>query len=72
MSEHIDGTHCIRPGTGLYDKAPTLLPRNPDDIFAGGGEMGAHMRAFDWAATSLGPVEGWSQSLRSAVSICLN
>ncbi|AKJ01844.1 Chemotaxis protein methyltransferase CheR [Archangium gephyra] len=33
--------------------------------------MGAHMRAFDWAATSLGPVEGWSQSLRSAVSICL-
>jgi signal transduction histidine kinase len=34
--------------------------------------MGAHMRAFDWAATSLGPVEDWSQSLRSAVSICLN
>ncbi|WP_257455280.1 ATP-binding protein [Archangium lipolyticum] len=33
--------------------------------------MGAHMRALDWGATALGPVEGWSQSLRSAVSICL-
>jgi signal transduction histidine kinase len=26
----------------------------------------------DWAATSLGPIEGWPQSLRIAVDICLN
>src|SRR5688572_19124211 len=33
--------------------------------------MGARMRAYDWASTSLGPVESWPQSLRSAVSILL-
>ena len=37
----------------------------------GGGEMGQRIRAHDWAATPLGPVETWPQSLRSAVSILL-
>ena len=37
----------------------------------GGGEMGERMRALDWAATPVGPLEGWPQSLRSAVSILL-
>jgi signal transduction histidine kinase len=37
----------------------------------GGGKMGARVRAFDWAATSLGPREQWPQSLKTAVSICL-
>jgi signal transduction histidine kinase/CheY-like chemotaxis protein len=41
-------------------------------FLAGGGEMGAHLRARDWAETSLGPLSGWPQSLRSAVSIMLN
>lgn len=44
----------------------------PEDIFAGGGEMGALMRNFDWASTPLGIVENWSQSLRTAVSILLH
>jgi hypothetical protein len=26
---------------------------------AGGGEMGARMRAFDWSASPIGPVEQW-------------
>lgn len=34
--------------------------------------MGALMRAKDWASTALGPVEGWPQSLRTAVSILLD
>src|SRR5262245_53933226 len=42
-----------------------------DDILAGGGEMGARMRAFDWSTTPLGPVTGWPQSLRTALSILL-
>ena len=42
-----------------------------DRVFVGGGEMGARMRAFDWASTPLGPVDTWPQSLRSAVSILL-
>ncbi len=41
------------------------------DFLAGGGEMGARIREHDWAATSLGSVEAWPQSLRSAVSILL-
>jgi hypothetical protein len=39
---------------------------------AGGGEMGARMRAKDWSTTPLGPLETWPQSVRTAVSICLN
>ncbi len=38
---------------------------------AGGGEMGALMRGMDWSQTAFGPVAGWSQALRAAVSICL-
>jgi two-component sensor histidine kinase len=41
------------------------------DFFSGGGEMGALMRAHDWAATPLGPSEGWPQSLRTAIRILL-
>jgi PAS domain S-box-containing protein len=38
---------------------------------AGGGEMGARIRAFDWSSTPLGPIKGWPASLRTALSICL-
>ncbi len=38
----------------------------------GGGEMGARIRDHAWASTPLGPPERWPQSLRSALSICLN
>jgi two-component sensor histidine kinase len=41
------------------------------DFLAGGGEMGAAMRAFDWAATPLGPPEGWPQTLRTCLRIML-
>jgi PAS domain S-box-containing protein len=37
-----------------------------------GGELGALIRSHDWASTPLGPPEDWPQSLRSALSICLN
>ena len=40
-------------------------------LFAGGGEMGARMRAFDWSRTSLGPVRAWPQSLKTCVRIIL-
>ncbi len=33
--------------------------------------MGALMRSIDWSGTSVGPVEGWPQSLRTALSILL-
>jgi PAS domain S-box-containing protein len=42
------------------------------DFLAGGGEMGALMRAYDWSASPLGEPDSWPQSLRTAVRILLN
>jgi len=38
----------------------------------GGGELGALIRAHDWAATPLGPIAAWPPSLRVAVRLVLN
>jgi signal transduction histidine kinase len=40
-------------------------------LLAGGGELGALMRAMDWSRTALGPVEVWPQALRTSVRILL-
>ena len=53
------------PGKNL---APVSAPLA---FLAGGGETGSLIRAMDWSNTSLGPVTGWPQSLRTTVSICL-
>ena len=42
------------------------------DFLAGGGEMGALTRTYDWSASPLGPPESWPQSLRTAIRILLN
>ena len=42
-----------------------------DELFAGGGEMGALMRVKDWTRTPLGPPEDWPQSLKTAVRLIL-
>src|SRR5216684_4459920 len=42
------------------------------DFLAGGGEMGALMRAKSWGGTPLGPPETWPDALKMVVSICLN
>ncbi len=39
------------------------------DFLSGGGEMGARIRAFDWAATSLGHPADWPRNLRMALRI---
>jgi PAS domain S-box-containing protein len=41
-------------------------------FLAGGGEMGARMRAVDWDRTPLGPAQLWPQSLRTSISTCLS
>lgn len=38
----------------------------------GGGEMGELIKTQDWSQTTLGPLVGWPQSLRSSLGICLN
>ncbi len=42
------------------------------DFLAGSGEMGPLIRSKDWSTTPLGPIDSWPQSLRTAVSICIN
>jgi PAS domain S-box-containing protein len=42
------------------------------DFLAGGGEMGALTRAYDWSVSPLGKPETWPQSLRTALRILLN
>jgi signal transduction histidine kinase/DNA-binding response OmpR family regulator len=41
------------------------------DPLAGGGELGALMRAYDWRSSPLGPPASWPQSLKTAVRIML-
>jgi PAS domain S-box-containing protein len=51
-----------------------LKVRHPKsaDFLAGGGEMGALMRAHDWSANPIGAPDGWPQSLRTAIRLLLN
>ncbi len=50
----------------------TNNPPATDPLLAGGGEMGALIRAKDWSKTPLGPASEWPPHLRMALSIILN
>ncbi len=41
-------------------------------VLASGGDAGALARGTDWSKTAIGPVETWSQALRSAASLVLH
>ncbi|HEY9449361.1 MAG TPA: ATP-binding protein [Gemmatimonadaceae bacterium] len=57
--------------TRKHQPARSPSQESPDRLFAGPGEMNARGRKLDWAATSLGPVDAWSPSLRAVVRTCL-
>jgi PAS domain S-box-containing protein len=40
-------------------------------FLTGDSEMAALILAHDWSAAPLGPIDGWPQSLRTTVSLCL-
>ncbi len=50
---------------------PPLPAREAARVFPATGEMGPLCRALDWAATPLGPVEAWPQSLRTVAGLVL-
>jgi PAS domain S-box-containing protein len=52
------------------DEAP--ISARSFDFLAGGGELGALVRAYDWSQTPLGPPQQWPQNLRTCVSTCLH
>jgi signal transduction histidine kinase len=43
----------------------------PLEFLAGGGRVGALMRAHDWSTSPLGPPDGWPQALRTVVGLLL-
>jgi PAS domain S-box-containing protein len=65
--------HVINTERSVLESGLTAIPRTarPDDFLAGGGAMGAMMRAADWSRTPLGPVVGWPHSLRTALGMML-
>ena len=63
LTRSVDGVlHHPQP------QAPTFITA---DFLAGGGEMGALMRAKDWSKTRLGSPEDWPQSLKIVIRIML-
>ena len=52
-------------------QAPASSGPSEQAFPVGGGELGALIRQFDWAATELGPISGWSPALRTATNIVL-
>ena len=58
---------AAEPQTGLVLESDRTY-----DFLAGGGEMGALMRALDWSATPAGSLATWPQSLRTVVRLILN
>ncbi len=53
----------------IYSEAPGPIP--PYSRIIGEGEMAEMIRRFDWAATPLGHVENWSDTLVTTVNLLL-
>ena len=49
----------------------TLPNAAHDDVFIGDSEAARLMRAYDWAATPLGPVSGWASTHKLAMGLLL-
>lgn len=48
-----------------------ITPGSSPSFLLADGEMAARIRAHDWAATKLGPPEGWPSSLKAMVRMAL-
>ena len=71
-SGHAEVTMSAPKTRSAATRQSQLSPGAELAFLAGGGEAGALARSVDWATTAIGPVEGWSQALRSTASLVLN
>ncbi|AHM60366.1 PAS/PAC sensor hybrid histidine kinase [Flammeovirgaceae bacterium 311] len=55
----------------MHHEEPFHSP-SKSNIFLGGGEMGALMRAYNWNDHPLGNPEGWPESLKTNIRLLLN
>ena len=62
------------PDTPNVDQDPSAASsrRPTPDFLAGGGEVGARLRALNWQAHPLGKSESWPQSLKTIVRMMLD
>ncbi|MEU6744962.1 SpoIIE family protein phosphatase [Spirillospora sp. NPDC046719] len=59
-------------GAGPEDSGREARSAPGAGVFSADGELGRDLAAVDWAATPLGPPDGWPQSLRTAIDILLS
>ena len=59
-------------GAGSLEARNHLAGGDTYPFLEGGGEMGAFVRAHDWALTPVGRPDHWPQALRTAVRLMLN
>src|SRR4051812_43881215 len=64
--------NSVQPPTVEPDESSVHAVNTDLNFLAGGGEMGALMRAHDWSRSSLGPPATWPQTLRTVVRLMLN
>jgi PAS domain S-box-containing protein len=63
----------MSPGSDAAMLRPNEVTAGSNLTFlAGGGEMGARMRALDWTKTPLGAPDQWPQSLKTIVRVMLD
>jgi PAS domain S-box-containing protein len=46
--------------------------QRPGSLINGNSEMASRIRGYNWAATPLGPIEGWSETFVATVNLMLN
>jgi len=63
------GTHGARAVNSMNASSLTARPRSP---IAGNSEMADRIRAHNWVATPLGPIEDWSETLLATVNLMLH
>jgi hypothetical protein len=55
----------------VRSKSTDSKSSDPFSFLGEGGEMRSLIRSVDWANTAIGPVEGWSDTLRTTLRIIL-
>jgi hypothetical protein len=69
MSHRVEEIALNEPDRFLSDPLPADLAA--PSFLAGGGELGALIRAYDWTQTALGAPDTWPQGLKIAIRIML-
>jgi PAS domain S-box-containing protein len=69
ISGFLPGPSRLRTGYMLNFDPDASMGNHP--FLKGGGALGVLIAAHDWSSTSLGPIEGWPQALKTTLAIVL-